>query len=77
MALPLNGKKNRLHKDDFLIYFAKERLGLTQKSIDQTIHKIVSTYPKWLELINKSFLSAKMKNDYASLLQSRFHLLGI
>jgi serine/threonine-protein kinase HipA len=76
-ALPLNGKKSRLHKDDFLIYFARERLGLTQKSIDQTIHRIVSAYPKWIEFINKSFLSAKMKNKYVSLLRTRYHLLGL
>ena len=77
LALPLNGKKNKLNKDDFLVYFAKERLGLSQKSIDQTIRRIASAYPKWIELINRSFLSAKLKNDYVSLLQSRIHLLGI
>jgi serine/threonine-protein kinase HipA len=36
LALPLNGKKNKLKKNDFFKYFAKERLALTQKSIDQT-----------------------------------------
>jgi serine/threonine-protein kinase HipA len=77
LALPLNGKKNRLTKYDFFDYFAKERLGLTQKSIDQTIHQIVAACPCWIELVNKSFLSSKMKNDYLSLLQSRYRLLGI
>ena len=39
LALPLNGKKNRLHKDDFLIYFAKERLGLTQNRLTKVFIK--------------------------------------
>ena len=75
LALPLNGKKSRLKKEDFFTYFAKERLGLTQKSVDQTVHQIVNAYPKWLDLINQGFLSAEMRNNYSSLLQSRYRLL--
>ena len=77
LALPLKGKKNRLNKEDFFIYFAEERLGLSQKSTDQTIHRIISAYPKWIELIKKSFLSAEMKRNYLSLLHSRYHSLAI
>ena len=55
---------------------SEERLGLTQKLIDQTIYRIVYAYPKWIDLIGKSFLSAEMKNNYLSLLNSRYHLLA-
>jgi serine/threonine-protein kinase HipA len=75
LALPLNGKKNKLRKADIFEYFAKERLNLTQKSINQTAHRISVAYPKWIDLIHKSFLSAEMKERYLRLLSSRYDLL--
>lgn len=77
LALPLNGKKNKLRKDDFFEYFAKKRLELTQKSIIQTVRRISEAYPKWIDLIQKSFLSAEMKERYIELLSSRYHLLEL
>jgi serine/threonine-protein kinase HipA len=76
LALPLNGKKNRLRKNDFLDYFARERLGLTQKSIDQTLIQIAAASPKWIKRIQNSFLSAEMKRRYLKLLETRLGALG-
>jgi serine/threonine-protein kinase HipA len=64
LALPLRGKKNKLKKDDFFVYFAKERLGLTQKSIGQTVSHIVKAFPRWTDLIQICFLSDTMKAQY-------------
>ena len=75
IALPLGGKKNKLKKDDFLVYFAKERLDLTQKSIEQTVSRIVKAFPGWTDLIQKSFLSDSMKTKYIDLLNERFSKL--
>ena len=72
LALPLGGKKNKLKKDDFFVYFAKERLDLTPKSIQQTMNRIVKTFPRWTDLIQKCFLSDSMKNRYLNLLNERF-----
>jgi serine/threonine-protein kinase HipA len=77
LALPLRGKKNKLNKDDFFVYFAKERLGLTQKSIGQTVSRIVKAFPKWTELVRKSFLSDPMKTQYIDLLKERFNKLDL
>ena len=77
LALPLNGKKSRLKKDDFVIYFARERLGLTPKTIDQTLGRIAKAFPQWLELIQKCFLPDAMKAQYGSLLRERFERLGL
>lgn len=77
LALPLSGKKNKLQKDDFIDYFAKSRLGLTPKLIDQTFQRIAKAYPHWIDLIQKSFLTNNMKNDYLDLFHSRYHLLEI
>jgi serine/threonine-protein kinase HipA len=77
LALPLNGRKNRLTKDDFLHYFAEERLELPQKSIAQTTSRISKAYPGWIELIQKSFLSDNMKAKYKELLNERCNLLEL
>jgi serine/threonine-protein kinase HipA len=77
LALPLNGKKNKLRREDFLDYYAKERLGLTEKSISRTIRDLESAYPLWLELLGRSFLSDKRKALYRSLLDRRAGTLGM
>ena len=77
LALPLRGKKNKLTKDDFFVYFAKERLELTQKSIAQTVDRIIDAFPTWTELIQKSFLSDSMKTQYLELLHERFSRLEL
>jgi serine/threonine-protein kinase HipA len=77
LALPLRGKKNKLKKDDFFVYFAKERLELTQKSIEQTVNRIVNVFPTWTDLIQKCFLSDSMKTQYIDLLSERFSKLEL
>ena len=77
LALPLGGKKNRLKKDDFFEYFAKKRLDLSQKSIEQTASRIVKAFPRWTDLINKCFLSDAMKAQYIHLLNERFNKLDL
>jgi len=77
IALPLRGKKNKLRKDDFFVYFAKERLELTQKSIEQTVSRIANVFSKWTDLIQKCFLSDSMKTQYIDLLNERFSKLDL
>jgi len=77
LALPLGGKKNKLKKDDFFVYFAKERLDLTRKSIEQTVNRIVKAFPGWTDLIQKCFLSDPMKTQYIDLINERFNKLDL
>jgi serine/threonine-protein kinase HipA len=77
VALPLNGKKNRLKREDFLSYFAKDRLELTPKSIEQTLNRIKKAIPHWLDLIQKCFLSEDMKLQYIDLINERFRRLDL
>jgi len=77
LALPLGVKKNKLRKDDFFVYFAKERLELTQKSIEQTVSRIVNVFPRWTDIIQKCFLSDSMKTQYIDLLNERFSKLDL
>jgi len=72
LALPLNGKKNNLKRQDLVDYFGYERLGVTKKVIDRVLWEMQQAQASWNELIDISFLSAKMKKKYHEVLVSRF-----
>lgn len=72
IALPLHGKKKNLQRKDFLEYFAVEKLGLNQVTIDQVIQQIEQSIPDWKILIEKSFLSPLMQTKYLELLTERW-----
>ncbi len=77
LALSLNGKKNNLKKNDFLRYFAIERLGLNQAIISEAIQQIEQAFPHWKKLIEVSFLSESMRKKYINLLDERYQRLEL
>ncbi len=77
IALPLNGKKRNLTKNDFLNYFGVSRLKLNQAVIQDVLLQIEQALPKWRHLIEISFLSKAMKQNYLSLLNERCERLGL
>ena len=69
LALTLNGKKSRLNRKDFET--AALNSGLEQKVIENIFAKFQKTIPKWDLLIDNSFLSNEMKENYKNLIQKR------
>jgi len=72
LALPLAGKKKRITKKNLLVYYGKERLQLTEKTIQSELQNIINSKSSMEELISISFLSAVMKEKYLELLSERF-----
>lgn len=72
LALPLNARKNKLKRKDFLEYFAKERLRLPGRVIDKMLADLNKVRPEWEALIGISFLSDEMKGKYLQVLDERF-----
>lgn len=68
-ALTINGKKNRLKRDDFDELATK--LGIPVKSSERVYTKFVKKRAVLLELIGQSFLPDIMKEEYAKLLIDR------
>ncbi len=71
MALPLNGKKRNLTKNDFITYFAKDRLKLTDTAIQNALGIFRDKLSHWKHWIEISFLLEKQKNDYWELVKNR------
>jgi serine/threonine-protein kinase HipA len=72
MALPIRGKRNRLTKEDFLVYYAQERLGLPLKIITGTLETIFRSLNAFSDLIDTSFLPLDKKEAYKEVLQIRW-----
>jgi serine/threonine-protein kinase HipA len=60
-----------LNKNVLTQYWGRERLGLNEQVIEQTLNSIAEKFEIWIELINKSFLSKEMKEKYITLLDER------
>lgn len=76
IALPIDGKKKNLTKKLFCDYYAKQRLGLNDKVINEILTSIESKLPLWQTMINESALSSKMKLAYLNLLKDRAKCFG-
>lgn len=71
LALPLNGKKNRLSRNDLLAYFGKDKLQLPVRLIAKTLEQLHETRDAWERLIADSFLSDNAKERYRDMLNAR------
>jgi serine/threonine-protein kinase HipA len=72
LALPLNARKNKLKRQDFLDYFGKMRLGLPERIIDKIVNDFALIRQEWESLLSVSFLSDDMKDKYLKLLDNRY-----
>jgi len=71
LALPLNGKKSNLKKEDLVEYFALQFLQLNQTIVSEIFKEIQQALPEWESLIKRSFMSAMMQEKYLLLLEDR------
>lgn len=75
VALPIRGKKSNLKKADLIEYFGKERLAIPEDLLAKELLLFEQALPKWEELLEISFLSEKMRNNYRMLIQNRWKRL--
>ena len=73
-ALTMNGKKSNLCRNDFLVF--AESAGISQKTADAMIRKMLSFASKWMLLCKSSLLPSDMKQILAELMQARIERLS-
>ena len=73
LALTLNGKKSRLNLQDFIQ--AAERMGLTERFVEQTVERFNTFLPLWRQTISRSFLTDELKQGYVEMLGERLQRL--
>lgn len=73
LALTINGKKQNIRRKDF--YALAENIGLTKKSAEKMIAKILNLKETYVELCEDSYLPENMKTALAELIQNRYIIL--
>lgn len=73
MALSINGKKARIQLADFLK--SSDTMGIEQRVTLGLINGLRNAMPAWIGLINDSFLSDEMKQNYLDLISRRMDVL--
>lgn len=73
MALSINGKKARIQLADFLK--SSDTMGIEQRVTLGLINGLRNAMPAWIDLINDSFLSDEMKQNYLDLISRRMDVL--
>ena len=71
LALPLKWKKSRLTHHDFLTYFARERLQINERVLNDVLSRFSKAMPKWHEWLEKSFLSSEARQRYSATISER------
>lgn len=74
MALTINGKKRKLKKEDFIA--AMNTLNVEEKQQQNIFSKMEKALPKWINMIDKSFLSDLFKEQYKVILLERLNQLS-
>lgn len=77
IALPLRGKKKNLTRSLLMDYFGKERCALTDPIIKKILTRFGSAFQEWFHLIDISFLSEELKDNYRRLLSDRIKVLDL
>ena len=70
LALNLNGKKKKIKRKDFIA--AMYALQLDEKQQQNIFAKMEKAKPSWMEQIEYSFLSKKLKKQYKQIVKERF-----
>lgn len=74
-ALTINGKKNKLKRDDFVTL--GKNLKITDKVIEKSFERILKHIPKMKELVENSFISKELQREYVHLIDSRAKILNV
>jgi serine/threonine-protein kinase HipA len=73
-ALTINGKKNKLKRDDLI--FLGKNLSIGGKVLEKSFERILKHIPEMKKLIQKSFISEELQEEYAKLIDLRAKVLA-
>ncbi|GMQ81568.1 MAG: hypothetical protein BMS9Abin05_1000 [Rhodothermia bacterium] len=76
-ALPLAGKKSDLSRKELVQYFAYERLELSESSVEEVLLGLEGSFESWNQMIDRSFLTEDLKQDYRTLIIRRAERLDL
>lgn len=73
LALTINGKKQNIRQKDFFVF--AEAIGITEKSAEKMIDKIVKLKDKYIAMCRESYMPDDMKTAFEKLIEQRMRTL--
>ena len=73
-ALTINGKKNKLKKNDFIVLGKSLKIG--DKVIEKCFERILKHVSEMMKLITKSFTPKDIQEEYFKLIDLKANVLG-
>ncbi len=70
-AITLRGKNRNLSAKTWIDYFGRDRLGLTENTIEKQLGLLRAAYPHWQKMLGNSFLPVEQKKIYSTVLEER------
>lgn len=74
LALTINGKKQNILRKDFILF--AQTIGITVKSAEKMIEKIVKLKDKYISMCRKSYMPDDMKVSLEALIEQRITILS-
>lgn len=71
--MTINGKKQHIRRKDFIVL--AETIGITVKSAEKMIEKIVKLKDKYIEMCKASYVPDNMKERLENLINERITVL--
>ena len=73
-AIPMNGKKRNIRKNDFLRF--AEQCNISRKSAKKMMANLIQKKDKFIEMCKESYLPPHMKDSLIKLIEERIENLG-
>ena len=73
-AIPMNGKKRNIRKNDFLKF--AEQCNISRKSAEKMMANLIQKKDKFIEMCKESYLPPHMKDSLIKLMEERIENLG-
>jgi len=77
LALPLNGKKRGITRNELVSYFGRERLALSERSLARVLRTFEDAVAAWEPLVRRSFLPEALQDAYLEIVRERAGRLSI
>ena len=74
-ALTMNGKKTKIHRNDFLIF--ADYCGIQKKVAEKLIDKVVSKKADFIKECQNSYLPSELQNNLIDLINERTDILNV
>ncbi|MBK6947163.1 MAG: hypothetical protein IPH16_02940 [Haliscomenobacter sp.] len=77
IGLSLHNRQQQFDRSDLVTYLGREALDLPQEAVDYTLAQIKKSYGPWRQIVQESFFSEELKEQFLDVIVARFSRLRL